>query len=70
MELKEIILDALQYLWNYAENKLKCFGDKPPPINPTQNIEILKDDETKFKGSKWNEISFDDTPGLPGPIEL
>ena len=54
------LLDALQYLWNYAENKLKCFGDKPPPINPTQNIEILKDDETKFKGSKWNEISFDD----------
>ena len=40
---KENILDALQCLWGYAENKLKCFGDKPPAVNPTQNIEILKD---------------------------
>ena len=57
---KENILDALQCLYSYAENKLKCFGDKPPPVNPTQNIEILKDDESRYKGSKWNEISFDD----------
>ena len=57
---KENILDALQCLYSYAENKLKCFGDKTPPINPTQNIEILKSDESKYKGSKWNEISFDD----------
>jgi len=57
---KENLLDALQCLYSYAENKLKCFGDKPPPVNPTQNIEILKDDESKFKGSKWNDISFDD----------
>jgi len=57
---KENILDALQYFWNYAENKLKCFGDKAPPVNPTQNIEILKDDDSKFKGSYLNEISFDE----------
>ena len=57
---KENILDALQCLYSYAENKLKCFGDKTPPVNPTQNIEILKDDESKYKGSKWNEVSFDD----------
>ena len=57
---KENILDALQCLYGYAENKLKCFGDKPPPVNPTQNIEILKDDDSKFKGSYLNEISFDD----------
>ena len=57
---KENLLDALQCLYSYAENKLKCFGDKTPPINPMQNIEILKDDESKFKGSKWNDISFDD----------
>ena len=57
---KENILDALQCLYSYAENKLKCFGDKPPPVNPTQNIEILKGDESRYKGSKWNEISFDD----------
>ena len=57
---KENILDALQHMYGYAENKLKCFGDKTPPINPTQNIEILKDDESRYKGSKWNEISFDD----------
>jgi len=57
---KENILDALQCLYSYAENKLKCFGDKTPPVNPTQNIEILKDDISKYKGSKWNEISFDD----------
>ena len=57
---KENILDALQCLYSYAENKLKCFGDKPPSVNPTQNIEILKDDESRYKGSKWNEISFDD----------
>ena len=57
---KENILDALQCLYSYAENKLKCFGDKTPPINPTQNIEILKSDESKYKGTKWNEISFDD----------
>ena len=57
---KENLLDALQCLYSYAENKLKCFGDKTPPVNPTQNIEILKSDESKYKGSKWNEISFDD----------
>ena len=57
---KENILDALQCLYSYAENKLKCFGDKPPPVNPTQNIEILKDDDSKFKGSYLNEISFDE----------
>ena len=57
---KENILDALQCLYSYAENKLKCFGDKPPAVNPTQNIEILKDDESKFKGSYLNEISFDE----------
>jgi len=34
---KENLLDALQCLYSYAENKLKCFGDKPPPVNPTQN---------------------------------
>ena len=56
---KENILDALQCLYSYADNKLKCFGDTPPPVNPTQNIEILKSDESKYKGSKWNEISFD-----------
>ena len=54
------LLDALQCLYSYAENKLKCFGDKPPAVNPTQNIEILKDDETNTKASRWNEISFDD----------
>ena len=47
-------------MYGFAVNKLKCFGDKTPPINPTQNIEILKDDESRYKGSKWNEISFDD----------
>jgi len=47
-------------LYSYAENKLKCFGDKTPPVNPTQNIEILKDDDSKFKGSYLNEISFDE----------
>ena len=57
---KENILDALQCLYSYAENKLKCFGDKPPAVNPTQNIEILQDDETNTKASRWNEISFDD----------
>ena len=57
---KKNLLDALQCLYSYAENKLKCFGDKTPPVNPTQNIEILKDDESKFKGSYLNEISFDD----------
>ena len=57
---KENILDALQCLYSYAENKLKCFGDKPPAVNPTQNIEILKDDESKYKGSYLNEISFDE----------
>ena len=40
---KENLLDALQCLYSYAENKLKCFGDKTPPVNPTQNIEILKE---------------------------
>jgi len=57
---KENILDSLQCLYSYAVNKLKCFGDNTPPINPTQNIEILKDDESRYKGSKWNEVSFDD----------
>ncbi len=57
---KENLLDSIQCLYSYADNKLKCFGDKTPAINPTQNIEILKDDESKFKGSKWNDISFDD----------
>ena len=57
---KENILDALQCLWGYAERKLKCFGDKTPPINPTLNIEILKDDESKYKGYKYNHMSFDD----------
>ena len=57
---KENILDAIQCLYSYAENRLKCFGDKAPPVNPTQNIEILKDDDSKFKGSYLNEISFDD----------
>ena len=47
-------------MYSYAENKLKCFGDKPPAVNPTQNIEILQDDETNTKASRWNEISFDD----------
>ena len=47
-------------MYSYAENKLKCFGDKTPPVNPTQNIEILKDDDSKFKGSYLNEISFDE----------
>ena len=56
---KENIMDALQCLYTYAENRLKCFGDKPPPVNPTHDIEILKDDDTNYKGSKWNEISFD-----------
>ena len=57
---KRNLLDALQCLYSYAENKLKCFGDKPPAVNPTQNIEILRDDDSKFKGSYLNEISFDD----------
>jgi len=57
---KKNLLDAIQCLYSYAENKLKCFGDKTPPVNPTQNIEILKDDESKYKGSYLNEISFDD----------
>ena len=57
---KENILDALQCLYTYAENRLKCFGDKPPPVNPTHDIEILKDDETHTKASLWNEVAFDD----------
>ena len=57
---KENILDALQCLYSYAEKRLKCFGDKPPAVNPTHDIEILKDDETHTKASIWNEIAFDD----------
>ena len=57
---KENILDAIQCMYGFAVNKLKCFGDKTPPVNPTQNIEILKDDESRYKGSKWNEVSFDE----------
>ena len=48
---KENLLDALQCLYSYAENKLKCFGYKTPPVNPTHNIEILKSDESKYKGT-------------------
>jgi len=58
--MKENILDALQSLYTYAENRLKCFGDKPPAVNPTHDIEILKDDETHTKASLWNEVAFDD----------
>ena len=58
---KENILDALQCLYSYAEKRLKCFGDKPPAVNPTHDIEILKDDETHTKASLWNEVAFDDT---------
>ena len=58
---KENILDALQCLYSYAEKRLKCFGDKPPAVNPTHDIEILKDDETHTKSSQWNEVAFDDT---------
>jgi len=39
-------MKALQCLYSYAEKRLKCFGDKPPVVNPTHDIEILKDDET------------------------
>ena len=56
---KENILDAIQCLWNYAAHKLECFGDKLP-TNPTLNIEILRSDESKYKGSKWNEVSYED----------
>ncbi len=31
-----------------------------PPVNPTHDIEILKDDETHTKASLWNEVAFDD----------
>jgi len=48
-------------LYSYAEKRLKCFGDKPPAVNPTHDIEILKDDETHTKASLWNEVAFDDT---------
>ncbi len=67
---KENILDAIQCLYSFSVNRLKCFGDKTPPVNPTQNIEILKDDESKSKASYLNNVVFDEDDRGWGTIKL
>jgi len=54
---KSNILKALQYLWGFGRNTLKCFGDKRP-VDPTSmkegGVELKRPSKTKFKGSKHN----------------
>ena len=49
---------GLQYLWNYANKHLKAFGAEGLIVNPTHNLDILRTDEVKYVGTKYNDLSF------------
>ena len=59
---RENIRRALAYLWAYARKK-GLMGPNPPINNPARKeeggITIEKDEESRFLGSKYNELSFD-----------
>jgi len=49
---------GLQYLWNYADKHMKAFGAEGLIVNPTHKLDILRTDEVKYVGAKYNDISF------------
>ena len=56
------LLDTLSHLWSFARyHQSKPLG-RTPPFNPCRRrdggITIKKERKSKFKGSKYNEISF------------
>ena len=55
---KKNILNALQCLWGFAQNNLRCFGDKRP-LDPTSNIKLKRPIANKFVGSKHNHTVLD-----------
>jgi len=60
---KKNILKALQCLWGFARNTLKCFGDKRP-LDPTSmkegGVRLKKPNKNNFKGSKHNHTVLED----------
>jgi len=59
---KDNLLDTLSHLWSFARNhQSKPLGNNPP-LNPCRRrdggITIKKSRKSKFKGSKYNKLTF------------
>ena len=59
---KRNVLKALQTMWGFARNTLKAFGDKRP-TDPTSmregGVKIKRPKQSKFIGSKYNNVSLE-----------
>jgi integrase len=55
------IKTAISCLWGFARSKLNCLGSNPK-FNPTRSeyggINIMRDEVSNWKGSKYNDVCF------------